>query len=147
MMKWLNIFMPLLAIGWLVSCENECLDCDENSHAIALYINAKGSAKDSIINITGNVYNLDMGTRSIFSTEKIDSVYYTRVDVFENIERCRIELDISLRGDKKSITVDIPKLDFTDSKISLLSLTILVGVLGLEVIIPEYLPDQETELN
>lgn len=137
--------MPILAIGWLVSCERKCADCDKNSRVVALYINATGTAKDSITSIAGNFYNPDTGTRSIFITEQQDSVYSQDLEVFENVSHAILELDISLKGVVKRVTIDLNNIDFTKSRVQIISVNVRFGILGLEVKIPEYQPDLEID--
>lgn len=143
-MKTIIILFLLTLLLGLVACNTECTNCEENSSTIALYINATGTAKDSITSIAGNFYNPDTGTRSIFITEQQDSVYSQNLEVFENVSHAILELDISL-GVVKRVTIDLNNIDFTKSRVQIISVNVRFGILGLEVKIPEYQPDLEID--
>lgn len=138
------VVLLILTVGWLVSCNGECTDCEESAKTIALYIKANGTAKDSITRIDGNVYNVETGTRSPFFTEQQDSVYYSNIEVFENLHRVTLELNIYLNGDMKQIAIDLAgKIELSDSRVQILNLNVVVGLLGLEVNYPDYLPGDQ----
>lgn len=143
-MRKIIMFSVLLAIWY--GCQNKCTDCEENTRTIALYIKANGTAKDSITNIEGNIYNAISGTRSTFRTEKKDSVYTQNLEVFESIRQARLELDIFFKGDMKHVMMDLTgNIDFSESRIQVISVSISFSLLGLEVKFNEYAEDQNVE--
>ena len=132
-------------MSW-IGCRDECMDCEEYTRTLALYIKPNGTAKDSITNIEGNIYNVISGTRSTFRTEKKDSVYTQNLEIFESIHQARLELDIFLKGDTKQITIDLTgKLDFSESRVQVMAVEITFGFLGMEVHFGDYVPKQEIE--
>lgn len=97
--------------------------------------------KDSILNIEGNIYNEITGVRTVFATVRQDSIYSTNIQVFEDLTRCECELDVFLKGDKKRVLIDLTnKLEFSESRIQVISIDITFGLLGLEVHVTDYQP-------
>lgn len=140
------MFSLFIAIWY--GCRNECTNCEENTRTIALYIKANGTAKDSISGIEGNIYNVITGTRTVFKTEKIDSVYSSNVEIYESIHPAKLELDIFFKSDTKQVTIDLTgKLDFSESRIQVIPVDVSFGLLGLEIHVIDYQPDHEIELE
>lgn len=143
-----KIIMFSLFIAIWYGCRNECTNCEENTRTIALYIKANGTAKDSISGIDGNIYNVITGTRTVFKTEKIDSVYSSNVEIYESIHPAKLELDIFFKSDTKQVTIDLTgKLDFSESRIQVIPVDVSFGLLGLEIHVTDYQPDHEIELE
>ena len=143
-----KIIMFSLFIAIWYGCRNECTNCEENTRTIALYIKANGTAKDSISGIEGNIYNVITGTRTVFKTEKIDSVYSSNVEIYESIHPAKLELDIFFKSDTKQVTIDLTgKLDFSESRIQVIPVDVSFGLLGLEIHVTDYQPDHEIELE
>ena len=130
---------------WFYAC-NECTDCEENTRTLALYIKAQGNAKDSVIRIEGNLYNVETGTRTPFYMEQQDSVYCSNIEMFEEPRRVMLEINIYLKEDMKQIAVDLAgKIDFSDTRVQILNLSVVVGMLGLEVNYPDYQPGDQVK--
>ena len=147
MRKIIIFVLFIIAMSWF-GCRDECTNCEEYTRTLALYIKANGTAKDSITNIEGNIYNAISGTRSTFRTEKKDSVYTQNLEVFESIRQARLELDIFFKGDMKHVMMDLTgDIDFSESRIQVISIDITFSLLGLEVHVTDYQPDQEIELE
>ena len=145
MRKIIIFVLFIIAMSW-IGCRDKCTDCEENTRTIALYIKANGTAKDSISGIEGNIYNVITGTRTVFKTEKIDSVYSSSVEIYESIRPAKLELDIFLKGDTKQVTIDLTgKLDFSESRVQVMAVEITFGFLGMEVHFGDYVPKQEIE--
>lgn len=143
-----KIIMFSLFIAIWYGCRDKCTDCEEYTRTLALYINAQGNAKDSISGIEGNIYSVITGTRTVFKTEKKDSVYSSDIEIFENIRQSKLELDVIFNDVTKKVQVDLAdKIDFTESRIQVISIDITFGLLGLEVHVTDYQPDQEIELE
>lgn len=140
MSKIIIFCLFIIAISWC-GCRDECMNCEENTRTLALYIKAQGNAKDSVIRIEGNLYNVETGTRTPFSTEQRDSIYCSNFEIFENFHRVTLELYIYLNGDRdmKQIAIDLAgKIELSDSRVQILNLNVVVGLLGLEVNYPDY---------
>lgn len=145
-MRKIIIFGLFIIAMSLCGCRDECTDCEENIRMLAIYVKAQGTAKDSITNIEGNIYNVISGTRSTFRTEKKDSVYTQNLEVFESIRQARLELDIFFKGDMKHVMMDLTgDIDFSESRIQVISVEVSFGLLGLEVKFNEYAEDQNVE--
>lgn len=140
------IVFTIIAISWL-GCQDECTNCEEYTRMLALYIKVNGTAKDSITFISGNIYNVITGTRTVFTTEKQDSVYSGKTILYEDITSGEIELTVTFKsGANKSITQNLSdKIDFSVSRVQIMTLNMTVGLLDLEITIPEYQPGQEIE--
>ena len=109
-----------------------------------MYIKIQGTAKDSISSIEGNIYNIISGTRSIFKTEKKDSVYSSDIEIYESIYQSELELNVYLKEDTKQVTIDLTgKLDFSESRIQVISVDVTFGLLGLEVYLNDYQSNKE----
>ncbi|WP_292268880.1 hypothetical protein [Butyricimonas sp.] len=145
-MKKIIIFsLFIIAMSWC-GCRNDCTDCEDYTRTLALYIKANGTAKDSISGIEGNIYNVMTGTRTVFKTEKIDSVYSSNVEIYESIHPAKLELDIFLEGDTKHVMMDLNEdIDFSESRIQVISVSISFGLLGLEVNYPTYQPGVQVQ--
>ena len=125
-------------------CRDDCTDCEDYTRTLALYIKIQGTAKDSISGIEGNIYNIISGTRSIFKTEKKDSVYSSDIEIYESIYQSELELNIYLKEDTKQVTIDLTgKLDFSESRIQVISVDVTFGLLGLEVYLNDYQSNKE----
>lgn len=145
-MKTLIILLLLALLFGFIACRDGCTDCDQYTRTLALYVNAQGNAKDSISRISGNMYNVVTGTRSVFVLAKKDSVYSRDIEVFENIDQATLELDILMNGDTKHVTLDLTgKLNFTESRVQIISINVIYNVLGIEVSLPEYIENKEIE--
>lgn len=141
-----KIIMFSLFIAIWYGCRDKCTDCEEYTRTLALYINAQGNAKDSISGIEGNIYSVITGTRTVFKTEKKDSVYSSDIEIFENIRQSKLELDVIFNDVTKKVQVDLAdKIDFTESRIQVISVEVSFGLLGLEVKFNEYAEDQNVE--
>lgn len=137
----------IIAISWC-GCRDDCTDCEEYTRTLALYVKVQGTAKDSITNIEGNIYNVISGTRTIFKTEKKDSVYSSDIKIYESIHQSELELNVFLKEDTKKVTIDLTgKIDFTDTRVQVISVDVSLGLLGLEIHVNDYQPDQEIELE
>lgn len=148
MSKIIKISLFFFVAFWFYACKNECTNCEEYTRNLALYIKANGTAKDSISGIEGNIYNVLTGTRTVFKTGKKDSVYSSDIEIFENIRQSKLELDVFFNDVTKKVQVDLAdKIDFTESRIQVISIDITFGLLGLEVHVTDYQPDQEIELE
>lgn len=145
-MKKIIIFsLFIIAMSWC-GCRDDCTDCEDYTRTLALYIKANGTAKDSISGIEGNIYNVMTGTRTVFKTEKIDSVYSSNVEIYESIHPAKLELDIFLEGDTKHVMMDLNEdIDFSESRIQVISVSISFGLLGLEVNYPTYQPGDQVQ--
>lgn len=147
-MKTSATFLLLTLLLGVVACRDECVNCEEYSRTLALYIKAHGNAKDSISRISGNVYNIETGTRSVFITSERDSVYSQDIQIYENINQGLLELNVFLKEDTKKVVIDLSgKIDFTETRVQVISIDISFSLLGLEIHLSDYQPDQETELN
>ena len=125
-------------------CRDDCTDCEDYTRTLALYIKIQGTAKDSISGIEGNIYNIISGTRSIFKTEKKDSVYSSDIEIYESIYQSELELNVFLKEDTKQVTIDLTgKLDFSESRIQFISVDVTFGLLGLEVYLNDYQSNKE----
>lgn len=146
MSKIIKISLFVFVAFWFYACKNECTNCEEYTRNLALYVKVQGTAKDSILNIEGNIYNEITGTRTIFTTIRQDSVYFANIQVFEDLTRCGCELDVFLKGDKKRVLIDLTgKLDFSESRVQVMTIEITFGFLGMEVHFGDYVPKQEIE--
>jgi lipoprotein len=142
-----TLLLLTLLLG-VVACRNECVNCEEYSRTLALYIKVHGNAKDSISRISGNVYNIETGTRSVFITSERDSVYSQDIQIYENINQGLLELNVFLKEDTKKVVIDLSgKIDFTETRVQVISIDISFSLLGLEIHLSDYQTDQETELN
>lgn len=143
-MKKIIIFsLFIIAMSWC-GCRDDCTDCEDYTRTLALYIKIQGTAKDSISGIEGNIYNIISGTRSIFKTEKKDSVYSSDIEIYESIYQSELELNIYLKEDTKQVTIDLTgKLDFSESRIQVISVDVTFGLLGLEVYLNDYQSNKE----
>lgn len=56
MRKILIFGLLAIAMSWC-GCHNDCTDCEDYTRTLALYVKVQGTAKDSILNIEGNIYN------------------------------------------------------------------------------------------
>ena len=93
-MKKIIIFsLFIIAMSWC-GCRDDCTDCEDYTRILALYIKIQGTAKDSISDAEGNIYNVITGTRTVFKTEKKDSVYFSDIEIYESIHPAKLELDI-----------------------------------------------------
>ncbi|WP_018339482.1 hypothetical protein [Butyricimonas synergistica] len=140
-MRKIIMFILFVFVAFGFYACNECTDCEENTRTLALYIKAQGNAKDSVIRIEGNLYNVETGTRTPFSTEQRDSIYCSNFEIFENFHWVTLELYIYLNGDRdmKQIAIDLAgKIELSDSRVQILNLNVVVGLLGLEVNYPDY---------
>lgn len=147
MRKILIFGLLAIAMSWC-GCHNDCTDCEDYTRTLALYVKVQGTAKDSILNIEGNIYNEITGVRTVFATVRQDSIYSTNIQVFEDLTRCECELDVFLKGDKKRVLIDLTnKFEFSESRIQVISIDITFGLLGLEVHVTDYQPDHEIELE
>ncbi|MEQ3221325.1 hypothetical protein [Butyricimonas virosa] len=147
-MKTSAIFLLLTLLLGVVACCDECVNCEEYSRTLALYIRVHGNAKDRISRISGNVYNIETGTRSVFITSERDSVYSQDIQIYENINQGLLELNVFLKEDTKKVVIDLSgKIDFTETRVQVISIDISFSLLGLEIHLSDYQPDQETELN
>ena len=143
-MRKIIIFSLFIAIWY--GCRHECMNCEEYTRTLALYINAQGNAKDSVTRIEGNLYNVETGTRSPFYMEQQDSVYCSNIEMFEEPRRVMLEINIYLKEDMKQIAVDLAgKIDFSDTRVQILNLSVVVGMLGLEVNYPDYQPGDQVK--
>ena len=125
-------------------CRDDCTDCEGYTRTLALYIKIQGTAKDSISGIEGNIYNIISGTRSIFKTEKKDSVYSSDIEIYESIYQSELELNVYLKEDTKQVTIDLTgKLDFSESRIQVISVDVTFGLLGLEIYLNDYQSNKE----
>lgn len=144
MSKIIKISLFVFVAFWFYTCKNECTDCEEYTRTLALYIKIQGTAKDSILNIEGNIYNEITGTRTVFATVRQDSIYSTNIQIFEDLTRCECELDVFLEGDEKRVLIDLTgKVDFLNSWIQVISVDVGFGLLGLEVYLNDYQPNKE----
>lgn len=143
-MKKIIIFsLFIIAMCWC-GCRDDCTDCEDYTRTLALYIKIQGTAKDSISGIEGNIYNIISGTRSIFKTEKKDSVYSSDIEIYESIYQSELELNVYLKEDTKQVTIDLTgKLDFSESRIQVISVDVTFGLLGLEVYLNDYQSNKE----
>lgn len=143
-MKKIVIFsLFIIAMCWCGCCD-DCTDCEDYTRTLALYIKIQGTAKDSISGIEGNIYNIISGTRSIFKTEKKDSVYSSDIEIYESIYQSELELNVYLKEDTKQVTIDLTgKLDFSESRIQVISVDVTFGLLGLEVYLNDYQSNKE----
>ena len=143
-MKKIIIFsLFIIAMCWC-GCRDDCTDCEDYTRTLALYIKIQGTAKDSISGIEGNIYNIISGTRSIFKTEKKDSVYSSDIEIYESIYQSELELNVYLKEDTKQVTIDLTgKLDFSESLIQVISVDVTFGLLGLEVYLNDYQSNKE----
>lgn len=145
MRKIIMFILFVFVAFWFYAC-NECTDCEENTRTLALYIKAQGNAKDSVIRIEGNLYNVETGTRTPFYMEQQDSVYCSNIEMFEEPRRVMLEINIYLKEDMKQIAVDLAgKIDFSDTRVQILNLSVVVGMLGLEVNYPDYQPGDQVK--
>ena len=144
MSKIIKISLFVFVAFWFYACKNECTDCEEYTRTLALYIKIQGTAKDSILNIEGNIYNEITGTRTVFATVRQDSIYSANIQIFEDLTRCECELDVFLEGDEKRVLIDLTgKVDFLNSRIQVISVDVSFGLLGLEVYLNDYQPNKE----
>lgn len=143
-MKKIIIFsLFIIAMSWC-GCRDDCTDCEGYTRTLALYIKIQGTAKDSILNIEGNIYNEITGTRTVFATVRQDSIYSANIQIFEDLTRCECELDVFLEGDEKRVLIDLTgKVDFLNSRIQVISVDVSFGLLGLEVYLNDYQPNKE----
>jgi len=142
-----TLLLLTLLLG-VVACRNECVNCEEYSRTLALYVKVHGNAKDSISQISGNIYNIETGTRSVFITSERDSVYSQDIQIYENVNQGLLELNVFLKEDAKKVIIDLSgKIDFTKTRVQVISIDISFNLLGLEIHLSDYQPDQETELN
>ncbi len=143
-MKKIIIFsLFIIAMSWC-GCRDDCTDCEGYTRTLALYIKIQGTAKDSISGIEGNIYNIISGTRSIFKTEKKDSVYSSDIEIYESIYQSELELNVYLKEDTKQVTIDLTgKLDFSESRIQVISVDVTFGLLGLEIYLNDYQSNKE----
>ena len=74
MRKILIFGLLAIAMSWC-GCHNDCTDCEDYTRTLALYVKVQGTAKDSILNIEGNIYNEITGVRTVFATVRQDSIY------------------------------------------------------------------------
>lgn len=143
-MRKIIIFSLFIITMCWCGCRDDCTDCEDYTGTLALYIKIQGTAKDSISGIEGNIYNIISGTRSIFKTEKKDSVYSSDIEIYESIYQSELELNVYLKEDTKQVTIDLTgKLDFSESRIQVISVDVTFGLLGLEVYLNDYQSNKE----
>ena len=143
MRKIIIFSLFIITMCWCGCCV-DCTDCEDYTRTLALYIKIQGTAKDSISGIEGNIYNIISGTRSIFKTEKKDSVYSSDIEIYESIYQSELELNVYLKEDTKQVTIDLTgKLDFSESRIQVISVDVTFGLLGLEVYLNDYQSNKE----
>lgn len=66
--------------------------------------------------------------------------------MFEEPRRVMLEINIYLKEDMKQIAVDLAgKIDFSDTRVQILNLSVVVGMLGLEVNYPDYQPGDQVK--
>lgn len=140
------IFCLLTVLICVFGCQDKCTNCEEYTRTLALYVKVQGTAKDSIIDIRGNVYNELTGTWTVFTTIRQDSIYSANIQMFEDLTRCGCELDVFLREGKRHVVIDFTgKVDFSESRIQVISVDVSFGLLGLEIHLNDYVPKQEIE--
>ena len=84
----------------------------------------------------------------MYITSERDSVYSQDIQIYENINQGLLELNVFLKEDTKKVVIDLSgKIDFTETRVQVISIDISFSLLGLEIHLSDYQPDQETELN